>query len=116
PDNTRVSTITVNVQNGAATTPGAPTLSSAVAGNGSVTLFWSPPASDGGSAVTGYKVYRGTSSGAETLLTTTGNVTSVTDAGLANGTTYYYKVSAVNAVSEGAQSNERSATPAAPVT
>ena len=32
-------------------------------------------ASDGGSPITGYKVYRGTSSGGETLLTTLGNVT-----------------------------------------
>ena len=40
--------------------PGAPTLNSATAGNGSVALAWSAPASDGGSAITGYKVYRGT--------------------------------------------------------
>ena len=51
-----------------ATAPGAPTLNSATAGNGSVALAWSAPASDGGSAITGYKVYRGTSSGGETLL------------------------------------------------
>ena len=113
-DNTRVSTITVNVLNGAATTPGAPTLGSATAGNGTVALSWSAPASDGGSAVTGYKVYRSTSSGGETLLTTLGNQTSFTDTGLANGTTYFYKVSAVNGVGEGGQSNERNATPVAP--
>ena len=34
--------------------------------------------------------------------TTLGNVTSYTDTGLANGTTYYYKVTAVNGVGEGA--------------
>ena len=51
-----------------ATVPGAPTLNSATAGNGSVTLAWSAPASNGGSAITGYKVYRGTASGGETLL------------------------------------------------
>ena len=58
-----------------------------------------------------YKVYRGTSSGGETLLTTLGNVTSYTDSTATNGTTYFYKVSAVNTVGEGALSNERSATP-----
>ena len=42
-----------------ATVPGAPTLNSATAGNGSVTLAWSAPSSDGGSAITGYRVYRG---------------------------------------------------------
>ena len=98
---------------GAATAPGAPTLNSATAGNGQVTLGWSAPASDGGSAITGYKVYRGTTSGGETLLTTLGNVLTYTNTGLTNGQTYYYKVSAVNAVGEGSLSNERSATPAA---
>jgi hypothetical protein len=36
---------------------------------------------------------------------------SCTDTGLSNGQTYYYKVSAVNSIGEGAQSNEASATP-----
>ena len=67
-----------------------------------------PP--DGGSAITGYRIYRGTASGGETLLTTVGNVTSCTDTAVANGTTYYYQVSAVNAVGEGSRSNERFAT------
>jgi hypothetical protein len=38
-------------------------------------------------------------------------VTSCTDTGLANGQTYYYKVSAVNSIGEGPQSNEASAKP-----
>src|SRR6185436_3982913 len=71
--------------------------------------------SNGGAAITGYRVYRGTSSGGETLLTTLGNVTSYTDAA-SNGTTYYYQVTALNSVGESARSNERSATPAAPAT
>ncbi len=98
------------------TVPGAPSLGSASAGSGSVALSWTAPSSNGGSAVTGYRVYRGTSSGAETLLTTLGNVTGYTDGSASNGTTYYYKVSAVNSVGEGALSNERSATPAAAAT
>ena len=43
--------------------PAAPTLDSATAGNGSVALAWSPPASNGGAAITGYTIYRGTTSG-----------------------------------------------------
>src|SRR5262249_36695956 len=96
----------------AATVPGAPTLTGATAGNATVSLTWAAPASDGGSAITGYKLYRSTSSGTETLLTTLGNVTSFTDTSLTNGVTYFYKVTAVNAIGEGASSNERSAMPA----
>src|SRR6185436_16330144 len=89
---------------------------SAAPGNNNVSLAWSAPASDGGSAITGYQVYRGTASNGETLLTTLGNVTSYTDTTALNGTTYYYKVAAVNGIGAGALSNERFATPAAPAT
>jgi hypothetical protein len=92
--------------------PGAPTLSSAIGGNNSVALAWSAPVSNGGAAISGYKVYRGTSVGGETLLATLGAVASWTDSSALNGTTYYYKVSAVNSVGEGALSNERGATAA----
>ncbi len=94
-----------------ATTPGAPTLNSATPGNNTVSLNWSAPASNGGSAITGYRVYRSTSSGNETALTTLGVVTSYTDTAVNNGTTYYYKVTALNAVGESGLSGERSATP-----
>lgn len=96
------------------TEPGAPTLTAASPGNANVALLWSPPASNGGSVITNYKVYRGTTSGGETLLTTVGNVGGYIDETVTNGTTYYYKVSAVNAVGEGPLSNELSATPTAP--
>jgi hypothetical protein len=94
----------------AATVPAAPSIT-ATAGNSTVGLSWSAPA-NGGSAITGYKVYRGTSAGTETLLATVGNVTVYADNSAVNGTTYFYRVAAVNGVGEGAQSNEVSATPA----
>jgi hypothetical protein len=67
--------------------------------------------------ITSYRVYRGTSSGSETLLTSggcsgLGAVLSCTDTGLTNGQTYYYKVSAVNSIGEGTQSTEASVKPA----
>ncbi len=92
-----------------ATPPGAPTLSAA-ARFSSVNLTWTAP-SDNFSPITGYNVYRGTTAGTETLLKKLGNVTSYRDAGLKNGTTYFYRVSAVNGVGEGPLSNERSAQP-----
>ncbi|HEU0130218.1 MAG TPA: PKD domain-containing protein [Mycobacteriales bacterium] len=92
-------------------TPVAPSLT-ATRGNASVSLSWTTP-SDGGSAITGYNVYRGTSSGGETLLTTTGVTNSYSDTTAVNGTAYYYRVAAVNVNGAGAQSNETWARPAA---
>ena len=116
PVNTASSTVTITAAPIAATVPGAPTGLTATAGTGQAALSWTPPASTGGENITSYKVYRGTASGAETLLTAggcsgLGAVTSCTDTGLTAGQAYYYKVSAVNGVGEGAQSNEATATP-----
>jgi hypothetical protein len=93
------------------TPPGAPTLS-ASSGSNVVHLAWTTP-SDGGSSIAGYRIYRGTVTGKESLLgTVDATVTSYDDTAVSNGTTYYYKVSAVNGVGEGPQSNEVSSTPA----
>lgn len=77
--------------------------------SGKIALTWAAPADDGGSAVTNYRIYRGTTAGAETLIATVGNVLSYTDSGLTKGVTYHYKVSAVNAAGEGPKSNGASA-------
>ncbi len=97
-----------------ATTPGAPTGLSATAGNVQVVLSWSAPSSNGGSPITGYDVYEGTSPGGESataLNTSLISGTSYTVTGLTNGTTYYFTVKAVNAVGSSAASNEASAIP-----
>ncbi|OLS12234.1 MAG: putative protease [Promethearchaeota archaeon CR_4] len=94
----------------AATAPSAPQNLQAIAGIGNVTLTWQVPVSDGGTAITNYKIYRGTSSGSETLLTTVGTVLTYVDTNVTVGHTYYYKVAAVNAIGESVQSNEASAT------
>ena len=95
-----------------ATTPGAPTLNTATGGNNNVALTWTAPASNGGATLTGYRIYRGTAAGNETLLTSVGTGTTYTDTTAVNGTTYYYQVSAMNSVGESARSLERSALPA----
>ncbi|HEY2973448.1 MAG TPA: hypothetical protein VGJ48_13125 [Pyrinomonadaceae bacterium] len=84
--------------------PSAPAAPQLIAGtNGqSAFLTWSTP-DDGGSVITGYKVYRGVGTGTEALLASVGpDTNSYTDA--ANGSNLFYRVSAVNAVGEGARS------------
>ena len=89
--------------------PGAPTLTGARGLKGGVALTWTAPASNGGTPVTAYRIYRGSTSGGETLLATVGNVASYTDSTAPNGKTTYYQVAAVNAVGAGQRSNELAA-------
>lgn len=99
----------------AATPPAAPAAPTATrGGSGVVQLAWQPPADNGSPAVTGYKVYRGTSPGALTLAATLGNVLAWTDGGRTNGVTYHYAVAALNSQGEGAASGEASVTAAGP--
>lgn len=93
------------------TPPSVPRNLEAAPGDSSVILEWDSPASDGGTPITGYKIYRGTTSGALSFLKDVIG-TSTTDSGLTNGQIYYYAVSAVNSEGEGPQSSEVSATPA----
>ncbi|MHB8342293.1 MAG: fibronectin type III domain-containing protein, partial [Mycobacteriales bacterium] len=94
--------------------PSAPVLS-ASAGSGQVSLSWTPPASDGGSPITGYELYRGTAPGGETAYQSLpATASDYTDTAVTDGTTYYYTLAAVNADGTGAVSSEVSALPATP--
>ncbi|HUG31166.1 MAG TPA: fibronectin type III domain-containing protein [Candidatus Limnocylindria bacterium] len=101
------------------TAPGAPSGLSATSGNSQISLSWSAPVSDGGSPITGYRIYRSTSTGTETFTGVSVTSTRYTDSAGSYGTTYYYRVSAVNSVGEGPLSNESSAkfvsSPSAPL-
>ena len=69
-------------------------------------LEWSVPA-DGGSPITGYKVYRSLESGKEVFLLNKGPFAfSADDVHVVAGTTYYYVVTALNANGESVWSNE----------
>src|SRR5882762_6652854 len=82
----------------ASTIPAAPTsLVANTVSSSQINLSWSAPTNNGGSTITGYNVYRGTSSSGETLLTSvSASTTSYTDGTVSNGQAYFYKVTAVN--------------------
>ncbi|MGY1735222.1 S8 family serine peptidase [Geodermatophilus sp. SYSU D00684] len=91
-----------------ATRPGAPTGVTTRAGDGRVTVSWSP-AADNGSPVTGYTVL--VSPGGATVTTT--GATTATVTGLANGSGYAFTVTATNAVGTGPASEPAYGSPAA---
>jgi len=94
------------------TPPSAPTGLTATAGNAHVALSWTAS-----SGATSYNVKRATVSGGPyTTIATAITTTSYDDTTAANGTTYFYVVSAVNSGGESGNSAEVSATPVAPST
>ena len=94
------------------TVPSTPANLAASAGNSQVALTWSAA-----TGATTYNLYRSTTAGGEgtTPVVTGISGTSYTNTGLTNGTTYFYKVAAVNSIGTSGQSNEASAKPAAAV-
>jgi hypothetical protein len=79
----------------------------AIAGDSLVVLSWNSPGN-----ATGYNVSRATTSnGAYTVIATNLAALSFTNTGLANGTTYYFAVSAVNSAGESSKSAPVSAQP-----
>lgn len=92
------------------TVPGAPVLSG-LAGNNVNHLAWTD-GSNGNSPLTSHTVYRGTASGGESVLATlSGTAAAYDDTAVTNGITYYYQVSAANALGGGPRSNEVALTP-----
>jgi len=88
------------------TVPGAPTGVSATPGDGRVTLNWTAPSSNGGSVILRYEVSR---DNGVNWVNVSSN-TSHTFTGLTNGTSYTFRVRAVNSVGNGAAASV-SATP-----
>jgi len=90
---------------GSISVPGAPTGLAATAGDAQVNLTWNST-----SGATTYHVKRRTSGGSFTTIASPASP-GYLDTDVSNGTTYFYVVSAENAVGEGPNSAEVSATP-----
>ncbi|HII55598.1 TPA: fibronectin type III domain-containing protein, partial [Candidatus Aciduliprofundum boonei] len=84
------------------TVPNAPESLQAKAGNRYVNLSWEVPSDNGGSAITGYRVYRNGS----LIATVQANQLWYNDSDVKNGVRYTYYVTAVNSIGESQPSNE----------
>jgi hypothetical protein len=88
------------------TAPGAPTLQSIVPGNGQVTVNFTAPASNGGSAITGYTVTCNPGG-----ITASGMTSPMVVTGLTNGTAATCSLTARNAIGSGLASSTATTTP-----
>lgn len=92
----------------ATTAPGAPTGATATAGNGSASIAFSAPASNGGAAITTYNAV--CTSGASTM-SVSGPASPLIVAGLTNGLAYTCTVTATNSAGVGPASAPANVTP-----
>ena len=91
-------------------TPGAPTSVVGTTGDAQVSLVWSAPSSNGGASITDYVVQFSSNSGTSwsTFADGTSTATTATVTGLTNGSSYVFKVAAVNSAGTGAYSSSSS--------
>jgi predicted transcriptional regulator/fibronectin type 3 domain-containing protein len=92
--------------------PAAPYALTAIPGDGQVALSWREPLSDGGKAITGYLLLKGSTEGSlEPLVNVDGYATSFVDLEVTNGVTYFYAVLAFNEIGDGPLSQVINASP-----
>jgi cytochrome c peroxidase len=94
------------------TAPGAPTIGAATPGNASAGVAFSPPASDGGAAITSYTA---TCTAGATSRTASAAASPITVSNLTNGTAFACSVTATNSVGTGPASAAVSVTPNGPL-
>ena len=102
---------TVQVTPVAVTVPGAPTIGVPVEGDGSVSLPFSPPLSNGGGAITGYTAT--CAAAGQTTRTGSGTTSPISVTSLVNGVTYTCSITAANSAGTGPASATVDVTPLA---
>ncbi len=93
------------------TKPGAPTGVGVTSGNGSLSITWVAPVSNGGSPITSYQV---STNGGVTWTSVAAPATSTIIGGLVNGRSYRVRVRAVNAAGAGSSSSSVTGVPRIP--
>ena len=96
------------------TTAGAPTITGITPGNGSASVAFTAPSSNGGAPITNYKY--STNGTTYTALSPISITSPLTIPGLTNGTAVNITIRAVNSAGDGTVSNSISVTPVAPAT
>jgi hypothetical protein len=84
--------------------PGAPTITSAVAGARSAIITWTAPSSNGGSPITLYTI----TSTPDNITATSSTVTPTTVSGLSNNTSYTFVIKATNSAGDSLDSDPSS--------
>jgi hypothetical protein len=87
--------------NPSATVPGAPAWTGALPVEGGASLTWSPPSSDGGSDITGYRITPVIGGVDQTPVVVDAAPQQTVLDGLTNGTTYRFRIAAINAIGTG---------------
>ena len=98
-----------------ASVPTAPLNLAASTGNGSVSLTWSAPSSNGGAAITGYLVQLAVNTSFAGAVNFYVSSNAYTVSNLSNGTTYYFRVAAYNQEGMGSYGSTVSSRPQAPI-
>ncbi|MCY3414051.1 MAG: fibronectin type III domain-containing protein [Candidatus Heimdallarchaeota archaeon] len=88
------------------TVPDAPTNLQVTLDGTSIIIDWQAPVDNGGQPITEYYVYRGTTSGSLSFLGSSTTLQFIDTISLAEETTYYYQVSAINAKGESVRASE----------